>query len=266
MKNAISFTMSNEEYHQSEALSASGAKTIALESLFDFKYAEREHKAAFDVGTATHTFVFEPHLANMVWCGPETRRGKEWTEMKLAADKEGAIVLTESDYRLAKGMAEAVRANPDAAELLGGQLTCEASVFARDEIYGVDVRCRPDGWRKDIACLIDLKTTIDPSPEGFAKQAAQLGYHIQDQFYRRVMTLCGYEIDRFVFIAVGKKAPHKVGVYELNWRTLEEGNAAVKYALEKYAQAQETGKWDYDFGELQTLEMPPWAYKFTQAT
>ena len=127
------------------------------------------------------------------------------------------------------------------------------------------MRARPDGWRKDIATLIDLKTTVDPSPEGFAKQAANFGYHIQDQFYRRVMTLAGHEIDRFVFIAVGKSAPHKVGVYELNWRTLEEGNAAVKYALEAYAHAQETGLWNYGYEELQTLEIPPWAYKFTQA-
>ena len=61
----IRYDMSNEEYHASDALSASGAKTIALESLFDFKYAEREHKAAFDVGTATHTLVFEPHLGRV---------------------------------------------------------------------------------------------------------------------------------------------------------------------------------------------------------
>ena len=261
----IRYDMSNEEYHASDALSASGAKTIALESLFDFKYAEREHKTAFDVGTATHTLVFEPHLADTVWCGPETRRGKAWTEEKAAADAAGALLLTDSDYRLAKGMAEAVRANPDAAELLTSQMTCEASVFARDHIYGVDLRTRPDGWRKDIATLIDLKTTVDASPEGFAKQAANFGYHIQDQFYRRVMTLAGHEIDRFVFIAVGKKAPHKVGVYELDWRTLDEGNAAVKYALEQYARAQETGVWDYGFGELQTLQIPPYALKFTEA-
>jgi hypothetical protein len=261
----IRYDMSNEEYHASDALSASGAKTIALQSLFDYKYAEREHKAAFDVGTATHTFVFEPLLADTVWCGPETRRGKAWTEMKADADAAGALLLTDGDYRLAKGMAEAVRANPDAAQLLTSNMTCEASVFARDHIYGVDMRARPDGWRKDIATLIDLKTTVDPSPEGFAKQAANFGYHIQDQFYRRVMTLAGHEIDRFVFIAVGKSAPHKVGVYELNWRTLDEGNAAVKYALEAYAHAQETGLWNYGYEELQTLEIPPWAYKFTQA-
>ena len=75
----ISTTMSNEEYHLSDALSASGAKTIAMKSLAHYKYAERKESTAFDVGTATHTLVFEPQHAGTVWCGPETRRGREWT-------------------------------------------------------------------------------------------------------------------------------------------------------------------------------------------
>ena len=56
----ISTTMSNEEYHLSDALSASGAKTIAMKSLAHYKYAERKESSIFDVGTATHTLVFEP--------------------------------------------------------------------------------------------------------------------------------------------------------------------------------------------------------------
>ena len=92
---------------------------------------------------------------------------------------------------------------------------------------------------------------------------ANFGYHIQDQFYRRVLTLNGIEIDRFIFIAVGKEPPYPVGVYELDWRTLDEGKAAVKYALEQYATAQETGIWDYGYGDLQTLQIPPYAFKFS---
>ena len=262
----INYTMTNEEYHLDPSLSASGAKTIALQSLAHYKYGERKASTAFDVGTATHTLILEPHMASTVWCGPETRRGKEWTERKAEAEANGALLLTEGDYHTAVRMAEAVRSNAAAAELLGGDLVVEASVFARDSIYGVDVRCRPDGWRKDIAAIVDVKTTIDPSPAGFAKQAANLGYHIQDQFYRRTMALNGFEIDRFIFIAVGKEAPHPVGVYELDWRSLEEGEAAVKYALEQYAHALKTDQWGYGYGDLQTLQIPPYSFKFTKAT
>ena len=259
----IKYTMPNAEYHDSEALSASGAKTIAMKSLAHFKYGEVKHSPAFDLGTATHTLILEPHMKKSVWCGPASRRGKEWTQLKEDADAEGAVLLTESDYDQANKMAEAVLSNAAAAEYLSGDLVVEASMFAHDSIYNVDLRARPDGWRKDIAAVVDIKTTIDPSPEGFARQIGNFGYHIQDQFYRRVMTLNGVEIDRFIFIAVGKEAPHTVGVYELDWRTLDEGKAAVKYALEQYATAQKSGVWGYGYGELQTLQIPPYAFKFS---
>jgi len=201
-------------------------------------------------------------MKKCVWSGPATRRGKDWTQLQEEADAKGAVLLTESDYEQANKMAEAVLSNAAAAEYLSGDLVVEASMFAHDSIYNVDLRARPDGWRKDIAAVVDIKTTIDPSPEGFARQVANFGYHIQDAFYRRVLTLNGIEIDRFIFIAVGKEAPYAVGVYELDWRTLDEGKAAVKYALEQYAEAQKSGIWGYGYGELQTLQIPPYAFKF----
>lgn len=262
---SVHLNMTNEEYHLSPALSASGAKTIAMQSLAHFKYAQRKPSAAFDLGTAVHTLVLEPREAHSVWCGPETRRGNAWKERKDEADAAGAILLTEAEYKQASDMANAVRANPAAAELLGGDLVAEASVFARDEVNGVDLRCRPDGWRKDIAAIVDLKTTVDPSPSGFAKQVVNFGYHIQEAFYRQVMALDGHEVDRFIFVAVGKEAPYPVGVYELDWASLHEGEAAVQYAVEQFARAQKTGVWDYGYGELMTLQIPPYALKFTQA-
>ena len=160
-------------------------------------------------------------------------------------------------------MANSVRSNAAAMELLGGDLLVEASIFSHDEATGVDMRCRPDGWRKDIAAVIDLKTTIDPSPYGFAKQCANFGYHLQDQFYRRCMLNDGHEVDRFIFIAVGKDAPYPVGVYELDHQSLDEGAAGVQCALEKYHQALKTNVWEYGFGDLQTIQIPSYSFTFT---
>lgn len=265
----IKVNMPVEEYHLDPSLSASGVKTIAQKSLAHFKGAQRKNTTAFDVGTAAHTFTLEPEHSSMVWCGPETRRGSEWKDLKKQADEEGALLLTEGDYRLASDMAEAVRSNAAAASLLTGDLLVEASVFSQIPVEGVkekhvDVRCRPDGWRRDIAAVIDLKTTLDPSPAGFAKSIANFGYHIQEYFYRAVMAQDGHEVDRFVFIAVGKEAPHLVGIYELDAQSLTEGQAATEYALSQYARARETGVFGYDFGELQTLQLPRWAFQFSQ--
>lgn len=261
----IKYDMPNQEYHAQPHLSSSGAKTIALQSLADYKHGERKETTAMLVGSAAHTLVFEPNLADTIWQWDGRRAGKEYNEFKDSADAEGAIILNSKEYDQVNRMAEAVRANTQAAELLSGDLVCEASVFTQDALTGVEMRARPDGWRTDIACILDLKTTIDPSPEGFAKQAANLGYHIQESFYRRVMELDGHEVDRFIFIAVGKDAPYKVGIYELDSESLNEGEAAVQYALEQYAIAQSTNEWGYDYGELTTIRIPPWSFKFTQA-
>ncbi len=260
----VKLDMTNEAYHLEPSLSASGAKTIAMGSPAEYKYGEFKSSPAFDVGTATHTLVFEPQHAESIWCGPETRRGLDWKRKKLEAEEAGALLLTEADYRLAADMAEAVRSNRAAAELLSGDLVCEASIFSKDPSTGVEMRCRPDGWRRDIGALIDLKTTIASDPEGFAKQCANLGYHIQDQFYRRCMENAGFEVDRFCFIAVQKSRPHLVGVYELDFASLDEGKAAVQYALEKYRKASESNEWGYDFGDLKTIQLPRYSFKFSQ--
>ena len=261
----VNYDMTNNEYHSQPHLSSSGAKTIALQSLADYKHGERKETTAMLMGSAAHTLVFEPNQADTIWQWDGRRAGKEYNEFKESADEAGAIILNTKEYDQVNRMAEAVRANPAAAELLSGELVCEASVFAQDPLTGVELRARPDGWRTDIACVLDLKTTIDPSPEGFAKQTANLGYHIQESFYRRVMELDGHEVDRFIFIAVGKDAPYKVGIYELDAQSLNEGDAAVQHALEQYAIAQANNEWGYDYGDLTTIRIPPWSFKFTEA-
>ena len=120
-------------------------------------------------GTATHTFVFEPDKADTVLHTDARANSNAYKELLAEAEAAGGILLSTKEYDVARRSAEAVRANPDAAELLSGDLLVEQSIFAHDAIYNVDVRIRPDGWRKDIATLLDLKTTVDPSPEGFAK-------------------------------------------------------------------------------------------------
>ena len=261
---SIVYNLSNEQYHLDPSISSSAVKTVVQKSLAHWKYGERKENPAFDIGTAVHTLVLEPHLASTVRCGPETRRGNDWKEAYAAAQAEGAVLLTEGDYRLAVDMAQAVRANPAAAQLLGGNMTTEPSIFARDSIYDVDLRCRPDGWRKDIAAVIDLKTTVDASPEGFGKQCANFAYHIQEAFYRRCMELDGHEVDRFIFIAVEKEPPFATGVYELDWRSLDEGKAAVQYGLELISKAQKAGDYGTGYGDLKTLQIPNWAFRFTK--
>ena len=150
----VKLDMTNEAYHLEPSLSASGAKTIALGSPAEYMYGEFKSSPAFDVGTATHTLVFEPQNAESIWCGPETRRGLDWKRKKLEAEEAGALLLTEADYRLAADMAEAVRSNRAAAELLSGDLGLRGQHIQqrsvdrrRDEVP--PGRVAPGHWRAD---------------------------------------------------------------------------------------------------------------------
>ena len=147
----VNLDMTNSEYHALPHLSASGAKTIALQSLADFKHGERKETSALLVGPAAHTLVCEPHNSDEMWEWAGRRAGIEDNEVKESADAEGAIILNTSEYDKVHRLAEAVRANSAAAELLSGDLVCEASIFTQDALTGVEMRARPDGWRKDIA-------------------------------------------------------------------------------------------------------------------
>lgn len=271
----INYTMSNAEYHSHhDVLSSSGAKILALKTPAEFahyikmsKLKEGDEPTEAQVkGTAVHTLVFEPHMEKMIWKGPEARRNsKEWKELQEEADEAGCLLLKPNVYEEVHDMARAVRANGEVEALLSGSLVCEASVFTHDRIYDVPLRCRPDAWRKDIGVLIDLKTTVDPTPTGFGREVAKWGYHIQDQFYRRCMTLAGHEIDRFVFIAVGSAAPHLVYLYELDYWTLEEGASAVREALQTYSDCTKNNEWGYaDAETIHMLSIPQYSYKFTQ--
>ena len=100
---SIKLNLDNEEYHLSPALSASGAKIIAQKSLAHYKYSEYKSTQAFLLGTATHILCLEPHRSKTVWCGPETRRGKAWSERKDEAEAAGAILLTEAEYKIDDG-------------------------------------------------------------------------------------------------------------------------------------------------------------------
>ena len=265
----IDFNLSNEEYHsKSDVLSASGCKTIIGKTLSQFKYAKRTENPAFAVGTAFHSMCLEPDtVKETVMVGGDNRRGKAWAEAKAEADKRGAVLLTTEEYELCCNMTEATFANKQAASLLNSEmLIAEASIFSTDPDTGVKMRCRPDGWLKQKdntpSIVIDLKSTIDAG-EGFARQVVNYGYHYQESFYRKCMAQAGVPIDKFYFIAVCKTYPHDVGIYLLSEDTINEGDAGVRYGLEKFAMAQETGNWTSGHEEAQVIDIPRWGYKFS---
>ena len=231
---------------------------VATKSLAHWKNKVRKPSTAFALGTAVHAMVLEPHL-DLVVRGPEDRRGNKWKEASLAADLDGKLLLTESDYEQAAVMADAVKAHPVVQMWMAmPDFIAEASFFSDDEATKAEIKCRPDGFIPSIGLVFDIKTTTDASPEGFQREVRKYGYDLQADFYLRVLRRAGYYADQFFFVCVEKEAPYAVGIHTLDHAYMRSAEMRVSAILEKISNAQATGDFTTGWPLINHIPLPRW--------
>jgi hypothetical protein len=220
------------------------------------------------LGSLVHTMVLEPDKIDTEYTiAPPTcraRSGKAWDATVEAAECSGTTPVLESHMAEAAKMREAVNGHSVAAVLLLEPGEPERPIRWIDPARLVACKCRPD-WLVDspkmpTALVVDLKTAEDPTPEGFAKAAANYGYHRQAAWYTvGVAGACEKPV-RFVFVVVGKSEPYDVFVYELAIADVDMGHEQNDRALERLAECHKTGLWlAPGQDEIQILELPRWA-------
>jgi len=213
--------------------------------------------AAMKLGSLTHCAVLEPdELANRYGIAPDrrTNAGKA-----VAAEMEagGIEAVTAPEMEQAMAMAASVRSHQAAAALLRDG-KAEQSFWWDDIQTGLRCKCRPDWYNGTI--IVDLKTTTDASPKGFAKSVAQWRYHVQQNHY-----LAGTFAERFVFFAVEKTYPYAVGVYELDETAALHGEAERRNNLQTIADCRAIAEWPGYGNTIQPLSLPNWALGGTTA-
>lgn len=174
-------------------------------------------------------------------------------------------VLDGDTWEQVNAMRNAVMDHPMASRLLSAPGRAELSVYWNDPVTGVLCRCRPDFWRDD-GIIVDLKSTEDASPEGFAKSIANWRYDVQDPYYIDGINLMRDQAGRhdiakakaFIFIAVEKKFPHAVGVYMLDNESREVGRAKYRAALDTYAACERDNVFPGYGDKIQTISLPAW--------
>jgi len=258
--------VNNTEYHaDTSAISASGLKLFMRSpahywaAYLDPDRIERQPTPAMRLGTATHCAILEPdafddrYMLRPDGINARTNEGKA----HLAAIAEsGMEILTPDDFALITGMAESFRRHPISAGLLSKPHQVEQSIFA--EINGVRCKCRPD-YISD-SFIMDVKTTRDASIEGFGKQAWNLGYHIQEAFYRRVVG----GNHRFLFGAVESDYPHLVQYHESPDELIAYADDLIDSALSQYAECLRTNTWPGYSNNIQPLEVPGYAKRMIE--
>jgi hypothetical protein len=258
MNHAIIDHLSNEEYHADPAVSASHLHQVARSGQHYWaRYVDPNRQpvkptAAMTFGSLGHCATLEPdELRRRYGIAPD-RRTKAGKEAAAEMQASGIEPVSEADMLLAGNIARAVRSHPYAAELLSAG-KAETSIWWDDPETGLRCKCRPD-WINGSTC-IDLKTTTDASPKGFAKSVAGFRYHVQAAHY-----LASGLFDQFIFIAVEKEAPFAVGVYELDADAFAEGQRLRDRDLQRIANCRAMAAWPGYGDDLQTLSLPGWAF------
>lgn len=244
------------EYHADSALSQSQAKTL-LDCPARYRY-ELDHprppREVFDVGHAAHALILGVGAPTVV-IDADSWRSKAAKEAADEARAEGKTPLLRAAAIQVEGMAEAVLANAGARAILEAPGASEQSLWWDDE--GVPCRARID--RLTEVALVDLKTTVDASPDGFGKSCANYGYDVQHVAYTRAVEAITGQALPFVFIAVEKEAPHFVGLYTLPGDAIDRGSRRWFQALDTYKQCTETGDWPAYGDDIRPVTWPRWA-------
>jgi exodeoxyribonuclease VIII len=260
----IRHDLTNAEYHASPAISKSGLDLIRkAPALYRWRQANpTEQTPAMRLGTLTHTVVLEPDLFERETAvRPEgidrrTSAGKaDWAAFELEA--EGKEIITNEEWTKLAAIRDAVRSHPAAAKALAGSPVIEQSIFW--EADGIACRCRPD-CVTERGVIVDLKTTRDASPEGFAKSVASYRYHVQAAFYSDGYRAAFGEAPRgFVFIAVETEPPYLVAVYVASETMTSRGRIEYQADLDTFRECLATDTWPGYSSSPLTLDLPKWA-------
>ena len=252
------------EYHRDPSISKSGLDQFRKSPAhFQAWLAkDREQTPAMRIGTLTHLAVLEPDsfdektvIAPLV--DKRTKEGKSiWEQFK--GDNDGKDIITLDEHNQIVAMRDSVRKHQAAGKLLakGGS---EISVFATCPKTKVMMKGRFD-WL-DGNTIVDLKTTEDASPEGFAKSVANYRYHIQAAHYIALAGLVGIKDATFKMIAVEKAPPYAIAVYELGAADLMLAESDRITLLEMFSSCTQFQSWPAYSQNITTISLPRWATK-----
>lgn len=191
------------------------------------------------IGSGAHAITFDQPW--VLWPGKK-RNGGAWDEFRKK--HEGKVILNRTELAHARGVADAIRRNARACELLFDGTTIEQTLEWQYREVGEPRRCssRPDAFgRHHVA---ELKSTRSAQPKWFARDAQRLQYHGQLGFYGDALLDLGLSTaSEMYIIAVESKPPHPVQVYRLTDHAVMRGRLLVRAHMERLAVCEASGVW-----------------------
>jgi hypothetical protein len=263
--------MAEQDYRSATAIAGSDAKHILAPKTPQHYAAhmagelKREPSKAMLLGTMAHLAVLEPSKLDKAFVekpeGKEgdfrTKEGKEW-KAKMGATP----ILDQDEARAVRGIRDSIAAHSAARELLA-ECDTEVALFAEHRT-GLWIKGRVDALKvasDNEAVIVDVKTTSAGADYNtFSRQAASLNYHVSAAWYCHLCGLNGLPPARFYWVVVEVTPPYAVAVYEIAPDALDLGASMMSDALSLIAECEDRGEWPGYATEVQSLNLPHWAY------
>lgn len=258
----ITSAMSNADYQQHQALSRSKlwklySKTPA------HALVKQESTSAMDFGSGVDVAILEPDIFDIkVIRGPVDRRGNKWKEV-VEANPNG-ILLIDSEYDDVRRARDSAMKHPLIRKFIDSVPQRQRSAFAVDPETGLWLKARPDAYSKPMKMMVDLKTSRFVNKFQWEKQAADLGYHLQEPFYSKVWQLAGGgDVEAFAFFVVENEAPFSAQVFEFGPDDIAEGEAIMKKSLLRWKECEDKKEWPGPSTDVQQVSLPRYAFRET---
>lgn len=259
--------MTFDEYREVRAVNWSTLKfaEISMEQYRHAKDNPSPDTRPRAVGRATHTSILEPDrfaLDCAVYDKPKSKgEGSRTAWETFQEANAGRTILNAKEYDRCLRMRDAVRQHPVAGPYVEGGVS-ETVIEWTDAETRLRCKARIDKLPARRDAFVDLKSTRNPSPWAFARDAAKYGYHRQAAFYMHGIKAALGEDREPIMIAVQNVAPFEVWVYRFSGPVLheaweEQGNG-IASLLVKVAHAERTGNWRGGCHEVLQLNMPPY--------
>ena len=215
-----------------------------------------EDRPAYQIGRALHTLVLEgravfereyavggpinPKTGEIY--GPTTKAFAQW------AAEQGKAVLTVAQFDLIDSMADGVRANGMAVDLLSEGI---AEGVVRTEYCGMHSQIRLD-WFDPHRGIVDLKTCDELT--WFESDARRYGYVHQMAFYRAVLRqVIGIAMPVYL-IGVEKKEPFRAGVWKIMDDIVAQAQKENEMAIERLKRCIATDTWPTGYEEIRVFD------------
>jgi len=220
----------------------------------------RAATATMTLGSAIHAAVLEPAVFAVTYSEFDGRRGTKAHD-EWQAEHPGMVDLKPDEWEQCMGAAHAVRRAIQGRQARRIMRVCRAEATLRwdDPVSHTRCKARPDLVGPRV--LADLKTTTSVDEHTFCRLAGDMGYHGKMAFASKGLDAIGSRPEEVYIIAVEQKAPHDVGVFELDAATLERSERDVDHYLSRLQECRRRRSWPGRYQNIERLDIADYQFE-----